>query len=288
MVNAAGSAAGDWTEGISATAVLTAKMRALEHESENPLVTDLAAAHLVAASGLEMGAVSLSEMTGQRLFESNVVRTWWLDEQIGSVLYSAVQPRQVVILAAGLDSRVTRLSFPAGTTVFEIDLPQISMFKSTVFAEEPSIELAATWRQVTASITEPGWSDQLVKAGFDRAEPTIWVAEGILFYLSDAETSSVLSTVSGLSASGSTLLVAHFGPGSRSDAQTREMNSTATQSGYGFQSVVEDPASGLGDYGWTTDATTIARVAESLGRSIDYGEPERAGAEVTWLIRADR
>ena len=44
--------------------------------------------------------------------------------------------RQIVILAAGLDSRAYRLDWPAGTTIFELDRPQVLDFKREVLADQ--------------------------------------------------------------------------------------------------------------------------------------------------------
>ena len=41
--------------------------------------------------------------------------------------------RQVVILAAGLDARAFRLDWPAETRVFELDLPELFVFKGRPF-----------------------------------------------------------------------------------------------------------------------------------------------------------
>jgi methyltransferase (TIGR00027 family) len=37
--------------------------------------------------------------------------------------------RQVVLVAAGLDTRAFRLSWPAGVSLFEMDLPAVLAFK---------------------------------------------------------------------------------------------------------------------------------------------------------------
>ena len=43
--------------------------------------------------------------------------------------------RQAVILAPGLDSRAYRLNWPAGTSVYEIDQPEVIEFKTETMAE---------------------------------------------------------------------------------------------------------------------------------------------------------
>lgn len=57
---------------ISATAVLTAKMRAPETERPAPLISDPYAAMLVEQSGLDFSSLELAQVTGQRLSENIV------------------------------------------------------------------------------------------------------------------------------------------------------------------------------------------------------------------------
>ena len=57
------------------------------------------------------------------------VRTHYFDEYFHAAMRAGI--RQVVILAAGLDSRAYRLDWPAGTTVFEIDQPKVLEYKTS-------------------------------------------------------------------------------------------------------------------------------------------------------------
>ena len=117
---------------ISATAVLTAKMRALETDRPEPLISDPYAACLVEHSGLDMASVQLEQMTGQRLFESNIVRTHFLDTSLQAAIAGGVT--QVVILGSGLDTRVARLELPSQCVVFEIDQANVIAYKKRVYA----------------------------------------------------------------------------------------------------------------------------------------------------------
>ena len=56
------------------------------------------------------------------------VRTHFFDAYYKDAVAAGI--RQVVILASGLDSRAYRLDWPAGTTVYEIDQPQVLDYKS--------------------------------------------------------------------------------------------------------------------------------------------------------------
>ncbi|MDT5408762.1 MAG: hypothetical protein QOG14_982, partial [Mycobacterium sp.] len=77
----------------------------------------------------------------------------YFDEYLLAAVQAGV--RQVVILASGLDSRAYRLPWPDGTTVYEIDQPQVIEFKTRTLADlgaEPTanrrtvpIDLRADW-----------------------------------------------------------------------------------------------------------------------------------------------
>lgn len=274
------------TQHVSATAVLTAHMRALETQRADRLIDDPYAACLVEASGIDMSAVHLSQVTGQRIFESNVVRTWWLDDRLSKALGQG--STQVVILGAGLDTRVARLNFPATTIVYEVDFDQVVAFKREVFARR-AIEPKAGWQTIGADLTAPSdMVSALIEKGFDPTARTVWVAEGLLFYL-DENASKALVAVAGSScAADSELLVVHFGPGSQVEQQSKEMKAAAGSGGFGFQSYVIDPPQWLRPLGWTVEeATTIGQVGSACGRPVQYDVVETAGAEITWLIRAE-
>jgi methyltransferase (TIGR00027 family) len=57
------------------------------------------------------------------MIDSFDVRTRFFDEFFTAATNSGI--RQVVILAAGLDSRAYRLRWPQGTVIYEVDLPSV-------------------------------------------------------------------------------------------------------------------------------------------------------------------
>src|SRR5258707_921048 len=86
--------------------------------------------------------------------------------------------RQAVILASGLDSRAYRLAWPAGTTVYEIDQPDVIEFKTRTLAElgaEPTAE-----RRTVAMDLRYDWPSGLIEGGFEPNQPTAWCAGGLL------------------------------------------------------------------------------------------------------------
>lgn len=114
---------------------------------------------------------------------------------------------QVVLLAASLDTRAYRLPWPTGTRLFELDLPGVLDFKELILHEA-----AATARVERIAIPvdlRADWSSPVGAAGLDAAEPTAWLCEGLLIYLSASEADRLLTTVSDLSAPGSRIAFEH-------------------------------------------------------------------------------
>ncbi|GAA4025023.1 SAM-dependent methyltransferase [Arthrobacter methylotrophus] len=134
------------------------------------------------------------------------VRTRYFDDQI---IRAARPNSQIVLLGAGLDTRAFRLPLPASCTVFEIDYAE-------AFTEKEPILCTATARGerrcVHADLSGP-WTEALLDAGFDQRAPTIWVAEGLFYYLAAIDAESLVHATAALSAKGSTFLADIFGTG---------------------------------------------------------------------------
>jgi methyltransferase (TIGR00027 family) len=135
----------------------------------------------------------------RRMTDNMAVRTKFFDEFFIDATQAGI--RQVVILASGLDSRAYRLPWPAGTTVYEIDQPQVIEFKSRTLAELGAKPTAD--RHTVAIDLRDDWPAALRAAGFDPDQPTAWSAEGLLGYLPPAAQDRLLDTVTALSGPGS-------------------------------------------------------------------------------------
>ncbi|MBW0019644.1 MAG: class I SAM-dependent methyltransferase [Mycobacterium sp.] len=117
--------------------------------------------------------------------------------------------RQVVILGSGLDARPFRLWWPAGTTVYEIDQPNVIDFKCRVL-HELDAKLTANRCAVGIDLRQD-WLAALRRVGFDAAEPTAWVAENLLIgYLPPDGQDRLLDTVTAVSAAGSRFVADHM------------------------------------------------------------------------------
>ena len=195
--------------GVMATMVATA--RAIASRAEEPLIVDPFAEPLVRAVGIDMftklasGELLAKELDGgeaggmQWIADNMAIRTKFYDDYFLDATQAGI--RQAVILASGLDSRAYRLPWPAGTTVFEIDQPEVIDFKTQTLAAldaSPSAD-----RRAVGADLRFDWPKTLRDAGFDPTVPTAWSAEALLGYLQPDAQDQLLDTVTELSAPGS-------------------------------------------------------------------------------------
>src|SRR6202165_1697258 len=141
----------DLASSVGATATMVAAARAVATKSGDPLIDDPFAEPLVKAVGVDFFArLAAGELDPadiddgavlgvQRMTDGMAVRTVYFDEFAEA---GKVGIRQVVILASGLDSRAYRLPWPAGTTLFEIDQPQVIEFKTVTLADLGAVATA--------------------------------------------------------------------------------------------------------------------------------------------------
>lgn len=118
-----------------------------------------------------------------------------------------LQPRQVVIVGAGLDTRAWRLGALRAARVFEVDHPATQAYKRerAPLLGQPLAEV----HYVPVDFTVDDLSRSLRAAGHDPNTPTLWIWEGVIMYLGDAALRSTLAAIRRSSASGSTL-IAHY------------------------------------------------------------------------------
>jgi methyltransferase (TIGR00027 family) len=202
---------------VGTTAVMVAAARAVETERPDALIRDPYARLLVTNAGAGVlweamldptmvakveaidgeSAAHLQHMRGYQAVRTNFFDTYFLD----ATKDPATGIRQVVILASGLDSRAYRLDWPAGTTVYEIDQPQVLAYKSTTLAEN-GVAPSADRREVAIDLRQD-WPAALRAAGFDPTARTAWLAEGLLMYLPAEAQDRLFTQIGELSPAGS-------------------------------------------------------------------------------------
>ena len=201
----------DLASSVGATATMVAAARAVASDDANPIINDQFAAPLVRAVGLDFfrrvvdGELPEPADGGERDLQletdSIAVRTRFFDDFFLNAARDGV--RQSVILAAGLDARAYRLSWPSGSVVYEVDQPQVIEFKTTTMSGLGAAP-AAERRTVSIDLRED-WPAALRGSGFDVTQPTAWSAEGLLMYLPPEAQDRLFDNITELSATGSQL-----------------------------------------------------------------------------------
>jgi methyltransferase (TIGR00027 family) len=207
----------DITESVGATALGVAAARAAETARPDALIRDEYAYLLTSSAGPAWAQMASGDDAwlgddedARRLNEMarnyQAVRTHYFDGYFNAAARTGI--RQVVILAAGLDSRAYRLDWPAGTTAFEIDQPKVLEYKTSTLDAHGAV---AKSRRVPVPVDLRGdWPAALIDAGFEPTQPTAWLAEGLLPYLPADAQDRLFDMVTRLSAADSQIAVEAF------------------------------------------------------------------------------
>jgi methyltransferase (TIGR00027 family) len=267
----------DLATSVGATATMVAAARAVATKADNPLINDQFAEPLVRAVGVdflsrwaagELDAANVdaedSSWKLQQMPDAMAARTRFFDTFFHEATAAGI--RQAVILASGLDARAYRLAWPAGMTVFEVDQPEVIAFKTQTLSELGASP--TTDRRTVAIDLRQDWPAALVEAGFDRTQPTAWIAEGLLGYLPPEAQDRLLDNISALSADGSRLATEAIPDMPEVDQEkARELMRQATEQwrAHGFDLNFEE-------LGYAGDRADVAEYLTGLGwRSI--GQP---------------
>jgi methyltransferase (TIGR00027 family) len=269
----------DLATSVGATATMVAAGRA--RATRDGLIDDPFAEPLVRAVGVDfmtrwaVGELDSAEVDVpgapwgmQRMTDMMAARTRFIDAFFAEA--GAAGIRQVVILASGLDARAYRLAWAAGTTVFEIDQPEVIAFKTPTMAElgaTPSAEV----RNVSIDLRND-WPAALRQAGFDAGRPAAWAAEGLLGFLPAEAQDRLLDQVTELSADGSRLVAEVFlNSGVSGDAlnaaseKWRENGLEIALGDLGFPGERNDAATYLAERGWRPVRTPLNQLLADNG-----------------------
>jgi methyltransferase (TIGR00027 family) len=240
-------------EQASRTALLIAGSLVLLHH-------DAKHSRLVSKTSADLCARVLENHSAQTRWFSKIVRQTWfrpiakLVERItipGILLHYALRKKcirelvrsavgngvaQVVILGAGFDPLSSELQREFPTAVFwEIDHPASQRHKVRA-CSEIGIERV---HFVAVDLAAAGLErEAMIKSDFDPAKRTFWIAEGLLMYFPADVVSSLMKTLSSLSAPGSEFAFTFMekqGDGQlRFDSQTKLVDSWLRRRGEPF------------------------------------------------------
>jgi methyltransferase (TIGR00027 family) len=285
----------DLATSVGATATCVAVGRALASRAANPLINDPFAEPLVRAVGVDFftrlatGELNPAEVDDngewgmQRMRDMMAVRTRFFDDFFVEAANAGI--RQAVILASGLDARAYRLSWPAGTTVYEIDQPRVIEFKTKTLAELGANPTAD--RRSVAIDLRQDWPTALRGAGLDPTQPTAWSAEGLMPFLPPDAQDALLDNITMLSAAGSQLATESVPDASRAVPIMADRMRKVTERwrDHGFDVEMTDLWYGgdrndvvdyLAGHGWNVSAISVADLFAAQGLSIQTDNDEEA------------
>ncbi|MET0702931.1 MAG: SAM-dependent methyltransferase [Mycobacterium sp.] len=264
----------DLASSVGATATAVAASRAMASKGPDAMLDDPFAEPLVRAVGLDpfvrmldgesLGAAE-GQLNVQAMNEQITVRTRFFDDFFLAAAAAGIQ--QAVILAAGLDTRAYRLSWPTGTVVYEVDQPQVIEFKTTTLAGLNAAP-AATRRTVAVDLRDD-WPAALTDAGFDPSAPTAWIAEGLLIYLPPEAQDRLFDNITALSAPGSRLATEHMDMSELPDDWAQKLTERSRLSGSNID---------LADLFYTGERNTAADYLTAQGWAVTTQTSQEAFA----------
>ena len=277
----------DITTSVGSTALFVATARALEAQKPEPLAVDPHAELFCRAVGGPPADVLdgkapdhplKSADFGEHFVNFQAARTKYFDDYFRRAAAAGV--RQVVVLAAGLDSRPYRLDWPAGTTIFELDRPQVLDFKREVLSGHGA-QPRADRREIAVDLRED-WAAALRDSGFHADKPSAWIAEGLLIYLPASAQEQLFTGIDGLAGHGSHVAIEDGAPLDQDEfeAAVAEERAAAAEGDQRlfFQLVYNErhaPATEwFGERGWTAVGTPLVDYLREVGRPVPGPETD--------------
>ncbi|MFN8032942.1 MAG: SAM-dependent methyltransferase [Mycobacterium sp.] len=282
----------DITEGVGATALTVARARALEAEADCPLYTDPYAHFFIEAATdagwrppfteetlAHIGKADEKVVARMKTMAAYIAsRTKHIDEFFTTAGANGLD--QVVILAAGLDTRAWRLPWISGTTVYELDQPKVLEFKQRVL-DGHNARPATHYVAVPIDLRQD-WPTALQENGFDSSRPTVWSAEGLLPYLPAEAQGLLFERIDELSAESSRITVEAFGADffaadavARRKARMAEARRAAAEAGHDdipdtaalwYFEPRADVAQWLTEHGWAVETIDAPDLMEHYRR----------------------
>jgi len=248
-------------EAVAGTGLLVAAIRAAESARDDALFTDPFADRLAGDTGRRLLAATVAA-TGERSTAQIVVRTRFWDEALLRATSTAHAPKQVVLLAAGMDARAYRLPWPAGTTVFELDQQAVIAAKADLLGDD-----RPRCRRVAIGIDlADDWPAALTAAGFDPHAPTVWLIEGLLQYLDESAVRTLFARVDTLSVPGSTVLYDVVGRTLLDSPMMASLRRSMAEQGSPWLFGTDTPGELAERHGWSAAVTDVAEPGNAWNR----------------------
>lgn len=267
--------------GVGSTAFWIACARAAESVRDAPLFVDeLAMAY---AERTRAGLLAEFRQRPNPMFDVFAVRTKFFDDYL---VAATARCTQVVIAAAGLDSRAFRLALPADCRLFELDLPDMIETKEALLRDCRHLRPVCR-RDAVAADLSADWITPLLAAGFRPDRSTAWLVEGFLYYLSSDTSHSFMTAIAELSGEHGTIGLEHVNKDFYRAPWTQRWLAEMQAAGHPWRSGVAEPENWLAHYGWAATVREPGQLPESDGRLVPRTPPrDTPGAARTWLVTA--
>jgi methyltransferase (TIGR00027 family) len=216
-----------------------------------------------------------------------VIRTRFFDEFLLRATWEA-GARQVVLLAAGMDARAFRLGWPPGTRLYELDRQEVIDAKDAV-ASGASAHPTCERQTIGVDLEHPCWSEALLSAEYEAQEWSVWLAEGLLFYITEAATRALLRGVSVLAAPHSQLGADLVNRDLLGSPVMWPLLEILSRRGAPGRFGTNDPEPLFAEHGWEAEITQPGEREANYGRWPYPVAPRRMpGVPRLFLIRAQR
>lgn len=204
-----------------ATLLATLYARALDARAAAPILGDTYAAEAMEKIDFDVAATKMTPSLARHV----AIRARLLDGWAGEFL-AAHPDATVAHLGCGLDTRIYRMDPPAGVQWFDVDYPAVVDIRRRIFPER------AGHTVIGSSVGEPGWVTELPD---DR--PLLVIAEGLVYYLTEADGRALVERLTGRSPSGEMIMDALSTFGVRLQRFNKPVQAAKATMGWG----IDDP-----------------------------------------------
>ncbi len=247
---------------LASTAYWIAAIRAHESKRSDRLFNDPWAALLAGQVGPDwLDRMPTTLNSGNEIVIA--IRTKFFDDFLSRAV-TEHQIRQVVLMAAGMDTRAFRLAWPEGTRLFELDQPELFSQKEQLLASVGASPTCS--RQIIGVDLREPWADALQQAGFDPLQRSVWLLEGLLHYLPESAVSNLLNVITTLSAAESRLGFDVVNHEMQTSPWTRSWMEAMEKSGTPWLFAMDEPEVVLAEHGWTATVAQLGEESANFGR----------------------
>lgn len=163
-----------------ATLLITLYGKAEESKMPNTILNDHHAVKVIDQIDYDFSKIKVNRDTGIGLAMRAKILDDWVKDFISK------NPGATILnMGCGLDSRVFRVNPPSNITWFDVDYPEVIELRSKFY---PARESGYT--MIGTSVTDQTWLQQVPVNG-----PILVVAEGLLYYLTDAEVADLFERI---------------------------------------------------------------------------------------------